>query len=220
MILYVDGDSYSQPGVCVDPPLSYWSLFGKHINADKIVNYAYSGKSMSGMVRCAVRFAIDNKDHDVFFLLGFSHLARFDVGFQLDVKNNPNPAESGISSKSFADDHSRTLGHVSSLLEADLYANIVMLDTLLNTMKFKHIFHNMIEIHKAPDVPMLTSLKKEVNARTSVVNFFGNTYFDHGKKHNIKPVDFDKFGWVGHHGPEVNGIYADYLIQQYQQLYG
>ena len=220
MILYVDGDSYSTPGVCVDQHQSYWSLFGQHVRADSIVNYAYSGKSPEGMIRSAVRFAIERPNQDIFFLLGFGPLERFDVRFQTNPFKNPNPAESGISSNPFSAEKERVLGHVSSLSEANFYSNLVLLGNLLDTLNFKYMFHYMTVPLKRMEAPMLTSLRNEVDKNPRIVNLFEDTCFVHGIKNKIKPVDFDEYGWIGHHGPEVNGIYADYLIQQYQKLYG
>ena len=219
MILYVDGDSYSTPGFCVKKDQSYWSLFGQHVKADSIVNYAYGGKSPEGMIRSAVRFAIENPDQDIFFLLGFGPLERFDVGFQIDSRDNPNPAEQGISSNPFSVEKERVIGHVSSLSEANFYSNLILLGNFLDIKGFKYMFHYMSVPLKRTQSSMLTSLRNEIDKNPRIVNLFEDTYFVHGIKNKIKPVDFDEYGWIGHHGWQVNELYGDYLIQHYQKLY-
>jgi hypothetical protein len=219
MILYVDGDSYTTPGFCVDQHQSYWSLFGQHAKADSIVNYAYMGKSPEGMIRSCVRFAVENSDQDIFFLLGFGPIERFDVGYQTGPRDNPNPAEHGISSNPFSAEKERVIGHVSSLTEANFYSNLVLLGNFLDSRGFKYMFHFMPVPLKRLEAPLLTSLRNEVDQNPRIVNLFEDTYFIHGMKNKIKPVDFDEYGWMGHHGWQVNGLYADYLIQHYQKLY-
>jgi hypothetical protein len=216
MILYVDGDSYTTPDFCVREDLSYWSLFGQHVKADSIVNYAYSGKSVGGMVRSAVRFAVEHKDQDVFFLLGFSHLERFDVGFRFGSMKNPNPAESGVSSCRFSDSRQHTIGYNSELQSANFYSNLILLGSLLDSLNFKYMFHFMPIPLKRTQSPILTSLRNAVEKNPRIVNLFEDTYYMHGIKNNIKPVDFDQIigdGWQGHHGWQVNELYAEYLIR-------
>jgi hypothetical protein len=59
-------------------------------------------------------------------------------------------------------------------------------------------------------------LRNAVEKNPRIVNLFEDTYYMHGIKNNIKPVDFDQTigdGWQGHHGWQVNELYAEYLIR-------
>jgi hypothetical protein len=218
MILYVDGDSYTTPGLCVDQEQSYWSLFGKHINATDITNYAYSGKSNEGIFRSAVRFVLENKQSDIFLLLGFSHLARYDTSPFIPV-TNPNPAEINISSAPYKEDKDRVGGYSTELLEATFYSNLVLFDTFLKQSNVKYMLHYCGLPFKKTSAPILNTLRNRVEECANVINLFQDTYTSLPMKHKIKPADFAKYGVVGHHGAEGNKVYADFLIEQYQKLY-
>ena len=66
---------------------------------------------------------------------------------------------------------------------------------------------------------MLDSLRNEVDQMPNVLNLHQDTLITWGMRNKIKPVDFDRYGWVGHYGAEVNKLYANYLIENYQRVY-
>jgi hypothetical protein len=41
--MYVFGDSFATPGLCVDPKDSFWGLLAQDLNVKEIINYSHSG---------------------------------------------------------------------------------------------------------------------------------------------------------------------------------
>ena len=242
MILYVDGDSCSTPNLAVNESDSYWKLFADHIGADKIINYSYPGKSVEGMLRSATRFIVENDTTDVFLLIGLSFLCRRDEILDGPVGPwekgatpypNPNPAEPHIGSKNLWSPAknkgliaqiARQLniqggGHIDDLQESNFYSNIILFNSFLQSRKVKNLMHyHAIPIKRKKSV-MLDSLRNEVDQMPNVLNLHQDTLLTWGMRNKIKPVDFDRYGWVGHYGAEVNKLYANYLIENYQRVY-
>ena len=42
---------------------------------------------------------------------------------------------------------------------------------------------------------------------------FDNTYYSVNYQDQIKPVDFDEYGWQGHHGPEGNANWYNKVLK-------
>lgn len=228
MIVYVDGDSYTTPNFCVDSKDSYWQLFGNYLNARSITNYAYAGKSNTGMIRNAMRFVLDNPDSEVFVLLGFSHLERldyFDINFskghQPDIKN-PNPSERGVRSCPLY-----SSAQPDEIIKYDReFEESIFLSQLLSAYGFfknkniKFIFHFCsVPLLQDNLRPLINTFLIEIKQYKEIVNLFDNTYMTLNQKLGIKPSDFNQYSWMGHHGEQGNKAYADFLINKYKEIY-
>ena len=228
MILYVDGDSYTTPWYYVEAQDSYWSLFGDHVNASSVVNYAYIGKSNEGIMRNATRFAIENKNTEVFFLLGFTHLERrdffaseFRTGNAPD-KKNPNPKERGVRSKKHSGIDSpkeNIITYSREFEEAQFLSNLLNLYGFFKYANCKFMFHFCSKPLEHNPLPLVNDFYLEVSNHKEIVNLFDNTYGTYNQKLNIRPADYSQYGWDGHHGPEGNKAYSEFLIKKYKEIY-
>lgn len=224
MILYVDGDSYSTPGGCVDPVDSYWSKFGAHIQATKIVNFAYPGKSNNGMIRNATRFCLDHPEEDLFVLIGFSHLERYDYfdEHQHSYKSSktPNPLEFGVVSEHAHQNQDRIQFYNREFEESKFLSALINFHGGLTTRpNIKFMLHSCTNPLVISNMPLLERFYQEVQSYPRVINLFNDTYLSLNQRLGVKPVDFDAFKWQGHHGPEGNATYAELLINAYNDLY-
>ena len=66
--LYVFGDSFSSPHVCVNPEHSFWGLAAKDLGVDAIYNFSFSGNCFDNIVHLILndKFDFDNG----YFLIG------------------------------------------------------------------------------------------------------------------------------------------------------
>lgn len=231
-LLYVDGDSYTTPNYCVDVQDSYWKLFGDYLNIDNIVNYAYSGKSNDGIFRNATRFILDNPDKELFILLGFTHLERYDV-FNRErelavnagdsvVNPNPNPCEIGVETRSYKQESKESdvlIYWHREFDESKFLSSLINFNAFCEKHNVKFILHFCSHPLVNPEIDLLNTFYKEIDNLPNIVNLFENTYTSYNQTLNIKPADFKEFGWVGHHGSEGNKAYAEFLINKYRELY-
>ena len=216
-IIYIDGDSYSTPDFCCPIADSYWYKFKNHINAIEYVNYAQPGKSNFSMIRNALRFYLQNKDKRIFFLIGFSHLYRSD--FQDDKNQNPlnkfNFEERFIHQHIYVDkpDIVRATYEHEVL---NFMTNCLLLYNFLESKNINFILHNCSNPY-IEDIysPLLKDFWLEILNLDKIPNLLNNTYLSINELKKIKPIDFEKHGWVGHHGPEGNLEYFNFLKQHY-----
>ena len=231
-ILYVDGDSYTTPNMHVDIKDSYWSLFGNYVKISNIVNYAYPGKSNEGIFRNATRFILDNNDKELFMLLGFTHLERYDVfdrEHELRILSgepvrplNLNPCEQGVVTKSYTQSskESDTLVYWHREFdETKFLSNLINFSAFCQQKNVKFMLHYCSKPLVDPKIPLSESFFSEVQRIPNIINLFDNTYQTYNQKLKIKPADYEQYGWNGHHGPAGNKAYFEFLISKYNELY-
>ena len=83
----------------------------------------------------------------------------------------------------------------------------------------KFIFHCCTKPLEVNKIPLIDDFVDEINGQPEIVNFFGDTYLSLNQNKGIKPADYDKHGWMGHHGAEGNRVYAEFLISKYKEVY-
>jgi len=229
-ILYVIGDSYTTPDCCVQVDDSYWKKFGQFIQADTIVNHSHPGKCNQSMFRNAMRFCLDNSDKKIFVLVGLTTIFRLDyqdTSFEnIKNKNNGNEAEIFIHNLELQNASHEELDKwfIEKWTYEHTFCNLVNAiiahSSFFKSRNIDYLIHNCSSpLHEDIDSPFLKSFCLELGKDYKIPNLFGNTYLSLNKDRGIKPVDFQQYGWNGHHGKEGNQVYFEYLKQIYNQEY-
>lgn len=228
--LYVIGDSYTTPGLCVSIDDSYWTKFGNHINANNVINHAHPGKNNRNMLRNAVRYVLENKNKKNFVLIGLTHLARIDYYSESKINShnekNGNYAELHIHNYDYNKQHTSEndkwfvslWSHNFQL--ANLLTDIITTMSFFNANKIDYLIHNCsLGIPEENFDPLVSSFTEEVNRNLKVLNLYKDSWHSLTYEKRIKPVDFDLYEWFGHHGKEGNDIYYQYLKKKYDNIY-
>lgn len=227
-ILYVIGDSYTTPNVCVNVEDSYWNKFAKHINADVTVNHSHPGKNNSNMLRNAIRFVLENKGKNIFVLIGLTTLYRVDY-YNDSIVNHYND-KNGNTSELYIHNYDKKQSSefdkwfVSTwcydFLLVNLLKDILTSAAFFQLNKVNYLIHNCsIIIHQELHNPLVKSFTQEVNKDLRVLNLYKDSFHNLNLEQGIKPADYDRYGWNGHHGPEGNEIYFQYLKQKFEEIF-
>lgn len=226
-ILYVIGDSYTTPDFCVSVEDSYWSKFAKYINADIIVNHSHPGKNNSNMLRNAVRFVLENKEKNIFVLIGLTSLCRLDY-YNRSIINlfndkNGNTSELYIhnydkkQSSEFDKWFVSTWCYEFSLV--NLLKDILTSAAFFQLNKVDYLIQNCSATHQQElHNPLVKLFTQEVNKDLRVPNLYKDSFHNLNLELGIKPADYDNYGWHGHHGSEGNEIYFQYLKQKFEEI--
>ena len=224
MTLWVFGDSYSHPGVAVDPQHSYWGLAARYLNVDRIVNCSRSSNSFGSVQHLLVGLQQQyNWDQDV-FLIGVPPLERITVfdnhanteyqGFDIDPKTW-NVNHFGIENhrgliclQNFGEDRTFITHSDRAWTETQALRDIFLLTQWLDSKQAQYVIinhskpfdHNNIW---GPSEFLLSYCQQNKNCI-----LFDHTY--HSVNQNInKPEDYDAYGWYGHHGAAGNQHFFD-----------
>lgn len=231
-ILYVIGDSYTTPRVCVKVEDSYWKKFADLIKADSVINHSHQGKGNQNMLRNAMRFCLDNPNKKIFILIGLTTISRFDYqDYNVENsynKNNGNHSELFIHNFYIQEDNNKTEEYDKWFVEkwtyehtfCNLINSIIAHAYFFKSVNVDYLIHNC-STPLVEDLysPFLKSFCLELKKDTCIPNLFANTYYSLNKEKGIKPVDFEKYGWHGHHGSEGNQVYFEYLKQVVEREY-
>lgn len=222
-VLYVDGDSYTTQGLFVDVKDSYWHLMREHIGATEFVNFAQPGKSNEAMNRNVGRFRLQNRHKKVFYLIGYTHVPRISYfdNTRPNKLNKSNPAE-----QFFYDSHCYELNPAFARM---FHLEGEILNFSVETLYFYNflmregvdfMMHNCaLPVTLDVDTPYSRDFSLELNKCDRLVNLSGNTMLSMCEERGIKPVDYDKYKWVGHQGAAGNRLYYEYLKGEYDKLY-
>jgi hypothetical protein len=215
--LWVFGDSYSTPGLCVEPQDSFWMLTAQALGIDSVYNYSRAGNSFEAVAHALIS---DSKEYDWendFFLIGIPPLVRLALVcqdstyshhrqiFDIDANKIDNQmilCLHGIESVSFYNDPTAVRFEDPSWTQIQALRTIFLLNGWLDSKNANYL---------------LVNLSKEFQANTSATGsflieqclnhprnlIFNNTYYSVNLNVN-KPADFDQYGWSGHQGSAEN----------------
>jgi hypothetical protein len=222
--LWVFGDSYSTPGVSVDPQDSFWGLTAIHCNIPTIMNCSRPVNSFDSVCHLLIseQNSYDwNKD---LFLIGIPPLERITI-FD-DHKNTPyyghniNTAtwksqgfqiqshHGIISLQNYGTDKQLVIYSDRSWLETQILRNIFLLTTWLDSKNSNYMIINLSKPFNSNNIwgPSNFVLPYTINHPRCIL--FKDTY--HSINLDINPpADFKEFGWNGHHGSSGNKYFFE-----------
>ena len=216
--LYYDGDSYS-----CELPRGQTQTTG-HVIADRLGyeldHYGFSGKSPPQIIRSSIRYSLE--DFPYLMLIGIGVNSRLE-SYSDEVISIPNRSPEYKTWKEEKGSHNFSVIHATQetqklfhwqYMEVNLLFNLLQLhDYLLHNNK-NFIMHNL-GWNFAIDYDFIFSNKiyDQIKCRPRFVNIFENSLHDLLKDTNIKPWDFNEFGWNGHPDELGHAMYADYLME-------
>ena len=227
--LYVFGDSYTTPYVCVDPQDSFWGLAGKHLGVEQIINVSRIGNSFDSICQLLIGMQDQYKYNwkEDFFIIGLPPLERITIFddhkdteykstiFHQDWNKTDTTIEAhrGLVSKQFYGEDQFLITYADrSWTETQILRELYLLTKWLDGVGANYLICNLSK-------PLLEDnwwgpsefvLRHNIDHDRCLL--FDNTYYS--VNYNIhKPADYDLYGWTGHHGAEGNKLYYETSIK-------
>jgi hypothetical protein len=227
--IWIFGDSFSTPNVCVDPCDSFWGLAAELVGAKSILNVSRPGNSLDSVEQLLIGLQIEFNWESDLFLIGIPPLERitiFDnhkntsyVGTKIstktwvDEKFNVSCHHGLISLQNYGQDRQLILHNDRSWLETQVLRKLWLLTVWLDFKQAQYVMINLSKAfdpnnHWGPSEFVLNQMLEHPNCI-----LFYDTY--HGVNLDInKPPDFDQYGWCGHHGPVGNRHFFDKSLKK------
>lgn len=222
--LWVFGDSYSTPHVCVSPKESFWGLTAIQCDIPTIMNCSRPVNSFDSV--CHLLISEQNSydwDKDL-FLIGVPPLER--IAIFDDHKNTPyyghniNTAtweahgfqiqshHGIIGLQNYGTDKQLVIHSDRAWLETQVLRNIFLLTTWLDSKNSNYMIVNLSKPFNSNNVwgPSNFVLPYSINHSRCIL--FNDTYHDINLNINL-PADFKEFGWNGHHGSAGNKYFFE-----------
>ena len=228
--LNVFGDSYSTPEFCVAAKESFWGLTAHALGVDCVDNFSHPGFSLDHIMHIIL-----NEEFDFcrdYFVIGIPPLIRY-VAYSdtykstwtkcsytnsLDVVQNT-VVESLSNTQKFTFEHQfKNNKQDATRFNSewnDVYnlEKIFLLHQYLMLKNAKFIIVNLSNpIHYQDMWPAGKSIMNKIYCLDECV-VFDNTYYSVNYIDGIKPADFDKYSWQGHHGAEGNKNWYNKVIE-------
>ena len=89
--LYVVGDSFTTPYVCVDPQDSFWGLAGKQLGVEQIVNVSRPSNSFDSVCQLLIGMQNQYEYNGNFILFGGSSPIKIDNFYPRTYHENQKP---------------------------------------------------------------------------------------------------------------------------------
>jgi len=223
--LWIFGDSYSTPYVCVDPCDSFWMLTAQQLNTNTVYNYSRSGNSFEAVVHAVVSESAQYDWENDFFLIGIPPLSRLALVSKddtyshhrqvFDIDSNKIDEQMilclhGIESISFYNDPTAVRFEDPQWTQIQALRTVFLLNAWLDSKNANYLIINLSKdfiVDQASTGEFL--INSGINhPRNSIA---GDTYYNVNLNIN-KPADFDLYGWLGHHGPIGNKYYFDNVL--------
>lgn len=230
--LYVFGDSFATPYVCVDPKESFWGLSAKELKVDEIYSYAWSGNGLENIIHTILNEPIDFNDSNSYYIIGIPPLLRHSIYYDNKIKGIPsssaindrnlykfskdfekvNPIDAlsltGVGNwefeKTFRNDREYVSYFHAEWRDILSLEKIYLLDSFLKNKNAKFMIVNLtVDIHYQDQWPAGKEIMKKINELNTCF-MFADSYHDLNTRDGIKPADYERYGWMGHHGPEGN----------------
>ena len=223
--LYVFGDSYSTPGCCVDPKDSWWGLMAQKLDVP-VVNYSWPGNNIDSIQHIIVSLK-DTFTKDDYIVIGIPAVERatiFKAGspakqvisFDKDLQRTSElevMVHQGLKQfTTWETDKSAVLAFSWVWQEAKILKDMIILSHWLESVVGNHLIVNLSAPFQPPTKwPTISYLQQQVLDNKKMI-IFADTYFSVNENVN-KPVDFDQWGWQGHHGPAGNKLFYETSIK-------
>lgn len=216
--LHIFGDSYSTPNYLVQPNESWWGLLSHDLDVTDIVNWSWWGSNLDNIAHTMFCYQdqILSNDYVVIAVPPLIRVTVFepDTADELPVKPSVITYNSTLSQtkSELILSHSGLIGKsVTDMGKSYVqgwnpgYAEAIAIRTiglLLGNFNVKIIVVNASMPFQEPTMwPTLGMAQAQLQNDSRVE--LQNTYYSVNLNKYI-PVDYDKWGWNGHHGPDGN----------------
>lgn len=223
--LYVFGDSFSTPYFCVDPKDSFWGLLANEISIDEIYSYCWPGNCLENIVHTILNedFEFENS----YFVIGLPPLLRNSIYTEVKgiipdadqrqlYKFDKFFAATNITAQSltyvgnweftetFSNDKDYISYFSSEWRDVLSLEKIFLLSNWLTSKNANFLIVNLtVPIVYQDSWPTGQSIMRKVNNIENCI-LFDKTLYSVNFEDKIKPVDYKKYGWQGHHGVAGN----------------
>jgi len=227
--IWVFGDSYTTPNMCVDPCDSFWGLAANLLGAKTIFNVSRPGNSLDSIEQLLIGLQTQFDWTTDLLLIGVPPLERITVfddhkntsytGLEISTDKWINekfdvPCHQGlISLQNYGQDRQLILHNDRSWLETQVLRKLWLLTVWLDSKQAQYVIINLSKDFDPGNRwgPSEYVLDQMLNHRNCML--FHDTYY--GVNANInKPPDFNLYGWFGHHGPIGNRYFFDKSLKR------
>ena len=215
--LNVFGDSFSTPGVCVAPSQSFWGLMSRDLSVHCVDNYSQSGFSLDHVIHILLNESFDF-DSD-YFLIGIPPLLRY-VEYSDDFNTTWNrcrfdneftetqqvvPCLNNTQRFKVKDRcKNQVVEYSAEWADVQALEKIYLLHQFLSSKQTKFMMVNLtMPIIFQDSWPAGKSIMLKTKQLSECI-LFDNTFYSTNYNDQIKPADYDQYGWIGHHGAEGN----------------
>lgn len=220
--LWVFGDSYTTPGVCVEPQDSFWGTTGA-MAATSIVNCSWPGSTFTSVLHMLINMQSQFNWKNDLFLIGIPPLERLtifdnfkDTRYNSTVINTQTwtsaqeeiSCHTGLAQIRGHEAQSMIVYEDRAWTETQTLNMIFLLTKWLDSVNANYMMLNLSKPFDITNIwgPSEFVLPYAINHPRCIL--YTNTY--HSINLNInKPADYDKYGWSGHHGAVGNQYYFE-----------
>ena len=217
--LWVFGDSYTTPNICVSSAESFWGLTATYCKISTIKNCSRPVNSFDSVCQLLVAMQNDYNWEKDLFLIGIPPLERITVfddykdttynGHRIDTKLwsdelFPINAHRGlVGLQNYGTDKQLIIHSDRSWVETQNLRTIFLLTSWLDSKNANYVIINLSKSFNRNDTwgPNEFVLPYVENHKRCLV--FEDSYRDINVDIN-KPTDYDTYGWNGHHGSAGN----------------
>ena len=211
------GDSYSTPGLCVEPEHSFWMTTARYLGARNVYNYSWPGNSLDSVIHTLISDS-DQYDwqHD-FFLIGIPPLVRLTVVSDDDKKSYHRyvydsqgreidqqliASHHGLENKNFYDDPLAVRFEDATWTEIQACRLIFLVNAWLDKHRANYLIVNLSKDFQ-DDSPSTGAFLLDHCLHHPHNLLIKDTYYNLNLGVN-KPADYAQYGWNGHHGASGN----------------
>jgi len=221
--LWVFGDSFTTTNYCVNPAESFWGLTAAEIDARGIINCSWPGNSFDSIMHMLVSMQDDYNWTDDFLIIGIPPLERLTF---FDNHQDTRYNKHIIDTKSWQVESNQIDCHRGLInLKLDGIKNLSILEdrawTETQVLRSLFLITTWLDIKNCNYLVINLSKPLDADNKWDPSNFllpycvdhkklivFDNTYYS--VNYNInKPADFDRYGWMGHHGHAGNRCFFE-----------
>ena len=226
--LWVFGDSYSTPNVCVEPQHSFWGLAAKQLGVSTVVNCSRPKMSFDSVSQILVGEQQQYYWDKDFFIIGIPPLERITV---FDDFKDTSLLSHVFDTNSWHSERQQISSHHGLVnlqyRELDKIAVIINDRSWLETQILRQIFLLTTWLDSQQASYVIVNLSKDLD----IGNCWGPTQFilnyciEHPRceifKNSMyncnlnlhKPADYDQHGWYGHHGIDGNRHFFETTVK-------
>ena len=226
--LWVFGDSYTTPGVCVNPQDSFWGLTAQHLKIGSIRNCSKPVNSFDSVCHLLISMQDQFDWNTDVFLIGIPPLERITVfdnfkdtayfGHEIDTNTWTSnlfkiPYHHGlIGMQNYGRDKELIIHSDRSWVETQALRTIFLLTTWLDSKNANYLIVNLSKPMDKDNVWGPSEFVLPFCQNHSRCILFDDTY--HSVNVNLnEPADFKQYGWNGHHGPAGNAHFFETSIK-------
>jgi hypothetical protein len=217
--LWVFGDSYTTPNFNVTTDKSFWGLVASHCKIDEIINCSRPGNSFDTICHLLIGSSKEVNWEQDLLLVGIPPLERITVfdnfkntayqGSKIntstwDIDRFDIPCHRGLECLlNFGKDKQLIIHSDRSWLETQNLRHIFLLTQWLDKMSAQYLLVNLAKEFDKNNVwgPSEGLLEYCIMHKRFIL--FDKTYYSVNIGIN-QPVDYDTYGWHGHHGVTGN----------------